>query len=215
MQSASIAQRRGADRHASRTVQVQGYEPKPDENMNPWTNEVAPDYFSTMGIPLVMGREFSERDGDGAPLVAIVNESFAKYFFGTRIRSGGASASASLNNPAPMEIVGVVKDSLYAEMRQGTTDDNETPRFVYTPYQQSDELNEMTVYVRTGPARGPHRRAAAAGRPARGRRAAGLRHAVDGSDGRRGAVQRADAGAALRRRSACWPRSWRPSGSTA
>jgi ABC-type antimicrobial peptide transport system permease subunit len=54
-----------------------------------------------------------------------------------------------MNNPAAMEIVGVVRDSLYAEMRQGTGDDNETPRFAYTPYQQSGELNEMTVYVRT------------------------------------------------------------------
>ncbi len=60
----------------------------------------------------------------------------------------------AFNDPGAIEIVGVVKDALYADMRQGTTEENnETPRFVYTPFQQSDELNEMTVYVRTaGPA---------------------------------------------------------------
>ena len=47
-----------------------------------------------------------------------------------------------------VEIVGVVKDALYENMREGTTKENPTLRFAYTPYQQSDELNEMTIYVR-------------------------------------------------------------------
>ena len=151
VQSASVAQVAVLTGNASsRTVQVQGYESKSGENMNPWTNEIAPDYFRTVGMPLVVGREFTERDVDGAPLVAIVNESFAKYFFPNQnpighrfgFRIDGTTRRA-------MEIVGVVRDSLYAEMRQGTGEQNETPRFVYTPYQQSGELNEMTIYVRT------------------------------------------------------------------
>ncbi len=150
VQSASIAQVAAMTGSASsRTVQVQGYEPKPDENMNPWTNEVAPDYFRTMGLPLVMGREFDERDVKGAPLVAIVNESFAKYFFPNEHPIGRRFGFRTFNNPGAIEIVGIVKDALYADMRQGTTDENETPRFAYTPFQQSDELNEMTMYVRT------------------------------------------------------------------
>ena len=151
VQSASIAQVAALTGSASsRTVQVQGYEPKPEENLNPWTNEVAPDYFRTLGMPLVMGREFNERDIDGAPLVAIVNESFATYFFPNENPIGRRFGFRAFNNPSAIEIVGVVKDALYADMRQGTTeDDNETPRFAYTPFQQSQELNEMTVYVRT------------------------------------------------------------------
>lgn len=132
-----------------RTIQVQNYTPKPDEDMNPWTNEVAPDYFRTVGMPLLMGREFNERDVAGAPRVAIVNESFAKYYFPGDHPIGRRFGFRSMNNPAALEIVGVVKDSLYANMRQGSTADNKTPRFVYTPYQQSEELNEMTVYVRS------------------------------------------------------------------
>jgi predicted permease len=151
VQSASIAQVAALTGSASsRTVQVQGYEPKPDENMNPWTNEIAPDYFKTMGMPLVMGREFDDRDVAGAPLVAIVNESFAKYFWPNQSAIGRRFGFRSFNNPGAIEIVGIVKDSLYADMRQGTTaEDNETPRFAYTPFQQSTELNEMTVYVRS------------------------------------------------------------------
>jgi predicted permease len=150
VQSASLAQVAALTGSASsRTVQVLGYETKPDENMNPWTNEVAPDYFRTMRMPLVAGREFNERDADGAPLVAIVNESFAKYFFGDSNPIGKRFGFRAMNNPGALEIVGVVKDALYADMRQGTTEENETPRFAYIPFQQSTELNEMTVYVRT------------------------------------------------------------------
>jgi predicted permease len=149
VQTASIAQVAALTGSASsRTIQVQGYEPKPDENMNPWTNEIAPGYFETMSMPLLMGREFTERDVDGSPLVAIVNETFAKYYFPNETPLGKRFGWRSMSNPAAIEIVGVVKDSLYADMRQGT-EDNETPRFAYIPYQQSTELNEMTVYVRS------------------------------------------------------------------
>jgi predicted permease len=150
VQSASVAQVAALTGSASsRTIQVQGYQPKPDENMNPWTNEIAPGYFRTLGLPLVIGREFDERDAEGAPLVAIVNESFAKYYFPNQNPLGRRFGFRSMDNPAAMEIVGVVRDALYADMRQGTTEDNETPRFAYIPFTQSTELNEMTVYVRT------------------------------------------------------------------
>jgi predicted permease len=149
VQSASLAQVAALTGNASsRTIQVQGYEAKPDENLNPWTNEVATDYFRTMGMPLIAGREFTERDAAGAPLVVIVNESFAKYFFGDQSPLGRRFGFRVQNNPAAMEIVGVVRDALYADMRQGTTEENQTPRFAYIPYQQSEELNEMTFYVR-------------------------------------------------------------------
>ena len=133
---------------SSRTVQVLGYEPKQDENMNPWTNEVGTDYFRTMGMPLVVGREFSDRDAAGAPLVAVVNETFAKYYFGSENPIGRRFGYRVMNDAGAIEIVGVVKDSFYADMRQGSREDNETPRVVYTPYQQSQELNEMTFYIR-------------------------------------------------------------------
>ena len=150
VQSVSLAQVAAlTDSVSSRTVEVQGYQPKPEEDMNPWTNEVATDYFRTLGMPLMMGREFNDRDVADAPRVAIVNESFARYFFGNNNPLGRRFGWRSIKDPNAIEIVGVVKDALYANMRQGTTDDNKTPRFVYVPYQQGEELGEMTAYVRT------------------------------------------------------------------
>ena len=160
VQSASVAQVAALTGDASsRTIQVQGYTPKADENMNPWTNEIGPGYFRTMGMPLLIGRDFDARDAQGAPLVAIVNQSFANYYYPNRSAIGQRFGFRSMNDPGAIEIVGVVRDSLYADMRQGTATDgdrtdgrasrNETPRFVYIPFQQSTELNEMTVYVRS------------------------------------------------------------------
>jgi predicted permease len=117
--------------------------------MNPWTNEVGTAYFRTLGLPLVAGREFDERDSDGAPLVAIINRAFAACYCGNESPVGRRFGFRSMDNPGAIEIVGVVGDSIYAEMRQGTGDEHETPRLVYTPFAQSTELNEMTVYVRT------------------------------------------------------------------
>jgi predicted permease len=147
--SASVAQIPVlTDSGSRRTIRVHGFEPKPDENMNPSTNEVGPDYFRTMGMPLVTGREFTDRDAAGAPGVAIVNETFARSFFGGDNPIGRRFYFRPNSDPLEIEIVGVVKDALYENMREGTTTENQTPRFAYTPYQQSDELSEMTIYIR-------------------------------------------------------------------
>jgi predicted permease len=131
-----------------RTIRVQSYEPKPGENMNPGTSGVGPDYFRTMGLPLVAGRDFTDRDTAGAPLVAVVNETFANAFFGRDNPIGRRFYFRPSSDRLEVEIVGVVKDALYRNMREGTTTENQTPRFAYTAYQQSERLSEMTFYVR-------------------------------------------------------------------
>ena len=123
------------------TVRVEGYQAKEGEDMNPGINAVAPGYFSTLGQPLLMGRELTVKDGSGAPRVAVINETMAKYFFGTG-NPLGHHFGFGRDSGTPIEIVGVVKDSKNASLR-------ETPaRFVYTPYMQEDEVGEMTFYVR-------------------------------------------------------------------
>jgi hypothetical protein len=67
--------------NSSSTVKVTGYEAKEDEDMNPDLNGVAPEFFSTLGIRLPSGRDFTEGDDLEAPRVAVVNEAFARYFF--------------------------------------------------------------------------------------------------------------------------------------
>src|SRR5207237_5778925 len=61
-------------------VAVEGFEAGPDTDTNSRFNEIGPAYFSTLGIPLLAGREFTRADVLGAPNVAIVNEAFAKKF---------------------------------------------------------------------------------------------------------------------------------------
>jgi predicted permease len=131
-----------------RTISVAGYTPRQDEDMSPNVNEVSGGYFGTMHIPLLAGREFTERDTEGAPSVAIVNETFVKYFFPNQNPLGRRFGWSSRKNPQEIEIVGVVKDSLYFNARQGTTAENATPRFVYIPYPQGTELGAMNAYVR-------------------------------------------------------------------
>ena len=125
------------------TVQVQGYTRKEGEDMNPTFNSVAPGYFSTLGMPLVIGREFRETDALGAPRVAVINETMAKYFWGTQNPIGRRFGFGRDENDNAIEVVGVVRDAKFTTMR------DEIPRFVYVPYMQEEALDQMTFYVRS------------------------------------------------------------------
>jgi predicted permease len=129
------------DSNWSSTVRVEGYKAKEGEDMNPSVNGVGPGFFATMGQPLVRGREFSLKDVSGAPKVAIINETMAKYFFGTD-NPLGRHLGWGRDKAIDMEIVGVVKDSKTATLRQ------QAQRFVYVPYMQEAEIGQMTFYVR-------------------------------------------------------------------
>lgn len=124
------------------TIRVDGYQQKEGEDMNPGVDSVGPRYFSTMGIPLAAGREFSEKDVLGAPRVAIVNETLARYFFGDTNPIGRRFGIGG-GKPTDIEIVGVAKDVRTEELREAA------PRFVYLPYRQNDALTSVTFYVRT------------------------------------------------------------------
>ena len=124
------------------TVRVDGYIPREGEDMNPTIDGVAPRYFETMGIPLVAGRDFSDKDSAGAPRVAIVNETMAKYFFGNETAIGrriGFGGSRETN----IEIVGVMKDVRSLQLR------DRAPRYVYILYRQAEGVTEITFYVRS------------------------------------------------------------------
>jgi predicted permease len=125
----------------SQTILVDGYQAKEGEDMNPSVDGIGPRYFATMGIPLVSGREFTERDVKGSPRVAIINETMAKYFFnGTNPlgrRLGFPRGSAT-----DIEIVGVARDVRSLELR------DVPPRFIYIPYAQDESVTQLTYYVR-------------------------------------------------------------------
>jgi len=129
------------DSNWSSTVKVEGYQSKEGEDMNPGVNGVGPGFFATMGQPLVRGREFSVKDVTGAPKVAIINETMAKYFFGND-NPLGRHIGWGRDKGADMEIVGVVRDSKTTTLRQ------QAQRFVYVPYMQETEIGQLTFYVR-------------------------------------------------------------------
>jgi predicted permease len=148
------------DSNSSSTVKVEGYEAKEGENMNPNFNSVGPDFFRTMGISLVAGRDFTDADVAGAPKVAVVNETFARYFFGDQDALGRRFGYGRDNDKPNIEIVGVVKDGKAANLRE------QKIRFAYVPYRQQPEIvGSMTFYARTaldpGALAGPVRAAVA------------------------------------------------------
>jgi predicted permease len=124
------------------TVNVEGYQAKDGEDVNPHLELVGPAYFRTMGLPVLAGREFGVADGVTAPRVAVINETMARYFFhgqnpiGRRFGVGRDAATT-------LEIVGVVKDARTSDLRK------ESARTFYLPFTQSPDLGQMTFFVRT------------------------------------------------------------------
>ena len=90
--------------------------PKPSERKTTDVAMVTPGYFSTMGIPIVAGRDFTDRDGSGAQVVSIVNQEFVRRYFpnenpiGKRIELGWEQDTAATGGNMTLggEIVGVV-----------------------------------------------------------------------------------------------------------
>src|SRR5262249_53171410 len=105
-------------------------EPLPNQGIDVSSNRVAPGYFATVKTPLVMGRDFTERDTGDAPLVAIVNQEFARKFYGGEENALGKRFRFWSNNAPLREIVGIAKNGLYLNLY-------EDPRpYVYLPEYQ-------------------------------------------------------------------------------
>ncbi|SPE38748.1 conserved hypothetical protein [Candidatus Sulfopaludibacter sp. SbA6] len=107
---------------------VPGYTPRPGERMHVPVVPAGPSFFHTMKIPLLRGRDFSERDDQGAPKVAVVNEAFVRRYFANQDPIGRRIAWD--RTKAYMEIVGVAKDGKYYSLR------SEPPATVYHPFRR-------------------------------------------------------------------------------
>ena len=125
-------------------VAVEGFESGPDIDSNSRQNMIGPGYFSTLGIPLLAGRELAVADNMDAEEVVIVNEAFTRKFgldpreaVGKFIGTGGGGSELT------RRIVGVVQDARYAEVKR------EVPPLFFLPYRQNDYVGTMTFYVRT------------------------------------------------------------------
>ena len=124
-------------------VLVEGFELEPDTTPNSRFNAIAPGYFETLGIPLLAGRTFTEVDALDAPKVAVVNEAFARQFDLGRDAVGKRMARGGRGAPLDVEIVGLVADSGYANVR------SPAPALHYIPSRQQAALGRLTFYVRS------------------------------------------------------------------
>ena len=123
-------------------VNVQGFENGPDVDDNSRLNEIGPDYFSTLGIPLIAGREFTTSDAPDAPTVSIVNQAFARKFGLDERETVGAWMSTG-GSELDIQIVGLVRDAKYSDVKR------DVPPLFFTPYRQDDGIGFATFYVRT------------------------------------------------------------------
>ena len=133
------------------SVSVPGYVPGPGEVMGSTFNPVGASFFQTAGIPILLGRDFSEQDNETVPKVAIVNETFAHDFFGEQNgvqKALGQTIGLGVDqNLGQFQIVGIVKDSKQRRL------DEPPVRVVYFPFLQSELppslIGHMTLEVRT------------------------------------------------------------------
>ncbi len=125
----------------SGNITVEGFTPSNDDDNDSYYSLTGGGYLRTMGIGLVSGREFSNSDKKTAQKVAIVNQSFAKFYFKDGQPIGRMFASG--NGKPDMTIVGVVKDSKYSEL------DEKSRRVYYLPYRQNRRMPALYFYLRT------------------------------------------------------------------
>ena len=125
-------------------VKIVGYNAKEDEDMQveqPW---VTPQYFTTMQVPLLAGRAFSDHDVPGTENVVIVNSSFAQHYFGTPQAALGHVVNFGMSrNRMNTTIVGVVGDTKHQGVRAPVR------RTAYRAIFQSTQPNFITFVVRT------------------------------------------------------------------
>jgi predicted permease len=123
---------------STRGLDIEGYVPSANEQVIVPINVVGPGYFHTMRIPIVEGRPISWRDDEGAPRVAVINETMAGRYWSGREPIGGRFRYGQ----EWLEVVGIAKDGKYQTI-------NEAPRpYFYVPLLQVHR-ERVTLHVRT------------------------------------------------------------------
>lgn len=124
--------------YSSGLINVEGYEAGLDEKPEAEYNQVSPDYFRTLGISLLSGREFTEADNETAPLVAIVNEKMVKQYW----RGEDPIGKRFQLKDKWLRVIGVSKMVKYGSY-------GEAPKaFFYVPLRQDFSVR-TTVNIRT------------------------------------------------------------------
>lgn len=128
-------------RFLNTTMHAEGYGATSGEEMNFYNNFVTPGYFPAVGIQILRGRNFDQQDRQGSAKVAIVNEAAARHWFKGEDPIGKHIGKGTIG-PSDIEIVGVVKDAKYVDVREKAL------RTVYLPFHQSPS-SPMTIHIKT------------------------------------------------------------------
>jgi predicted permease len=123
-------------------ISVEGYTPQPSENMHTELNEVENDYFTTMGTPLLSGRDFRAQDNQVSPGSAIINEAMARAYFPNANPIGHRFVVGADGDK--LQIVGVVKNSRYTSLRE----ELRPQAYIYAPYLFRNDPPNFSFEVR-------------------------------------------------------------------
>jgi predicted permease len=125
-------------------ISVDGYQPRPNEQMAAGISSVSSGYFQTLEMSIIRGRSFERRDTEkGAAQVAIISQSTARAWFAGQNPVGRRLGFGFTDSARYMEVIGVVRDSKYNELRETA------PYMIYVPY-HLDGGGGITVIVRAG-----------------------------------------------------------------
>ena len=130
------------DSNNTSSIKIPGYQAQEGERMSFEWEHVTPDYFKTLQLPLVAGREFNDFDGPSSLKVVIVNVSFVRKFLGDPSIAVGKTFVAGRKDES-LQIVGVVGDAKHANVHAP-----DMPIY-YTPIFQDPEPSSVAVYLRT------------------------------------------------------------------
>jgi len=120
-------------------VRVQGFAHGPDVDAVARFNSIGASYLTTLGMQLLAGREFSQSDRVGSGKVVLVNQAFVKKFnLGTNPIGKFMSEG---QDTLDMQIVGLVKDAKYAQVK------DDVPPVFYTPWRQRGSVSGLYFYV--------------------------------------------------------------------
>jgi predicted permease len=132
---------------SSESIEVEGYTPKggskEDDDRGSALDVVGPDYFSTLGIPILLGREILESDRGDASRVCVINEAFAKRFFSGRSPVGKRITSVSDDSRTAYQVVGVARNAHTQGLRG-----NVEPRFFVAFHQRASPAGSPIFLIR-------------------------------------------------------------------
>jgi predicted permease len=130
---------------SSATIEVEAYTPKGDHDRGSARDVVGPGYFSTLGVPITLGREILENDRGDAPKVCVINEAFAKRFFDRRNPIGMRITSREDDEKRTVyHVVGVAKNARTQSLRGDVE-----PRYFVAALQPPASANSPTFLIRT------------------------------------------------------------------